>query len=210
MQARFSTVLHPRGSPEALRDVRGFTVRFQTEEGNWDLVGNNFPVFFVRDGLKFVDLVHALKPDPQTHEQVRLSACGSAIIFLLTCATLILDSRSCPSRFSASHPCIQTGSTYQCLRVIAPRAEVRARLQEWWRIFDFLSFHPESAHILTWLLDDVGIPKNYRHMDGFGVHTFVLTKGDKNTYVKFHWHTDQGVKNLTDDEAVTVRSLPCL
>lgn len=144
IQARFSTVLHPRGSPESLRDVRGFTVRFQTEQGNWDLVGNNMPVFFVRDGHKFVDMVHALKPDPMTHEQT------------------------------------------------------------WWRIWDFFSFHPESAHVFTWLLDDVGIPKNYRHMDGFGVHTFAFTKGGKNTYVKFHWHTDQGVQNLSDEEAVTV------
>ena len=71
MQARFSTVLHPRGSPESLRDVRGFTVRFQTDQGNWDLVGNNMPVFFVRDGMKFVDMVHALKPNPMTHEQAR-------------------------------------------------------------------------------------------------------------------------------------------
>jgi catalase len=77
-------------------------------------------------------------------------------------------------------------------------------LQEWWRILDFFSFHPESAHIFTWLLDDVGIPQDYRHMDGFGVHTFVLTKGSKRTYVKFHWHTDQGVANLTDEKAVEV------
>jgi len=143
VQARFSTVIHPRGSPESLRDVRGFTVRFQTDEGNWDLVGNNMPVFFVRDGHKFVDMVHALKPDPMTHEQ------------------------------------------------------------RWWRIFDFFSFHPESAHVLTWLLDDVGIPASYRHMDGFGVHTFAMVKDGKMTYVKFHWHTDQGVKNLSDEDAIT-------
>ena len=186
MQARFSTVLHPRGSPESLRDVRGFTVRFQTEEGNWDLVGNNFPVFFVRDGQKFVDLVHALKPDPQTHEQVCAPSCLSQLLSALpSCLATAQRLRSCG----------------RCLKATL--------LQEWWRIFDFLSFHPESAHILTWLLDDVGIPANYRHMDGFGVHTFVLTKGDKRSYVKFHWHTDQGVKNLTDDEAVTVRPPHC-
>lgn len=71
-QARFSTVVHPRGSPETLRDVRGFSVRFQTEQGNWDMVGINIPVFFIRDGMKFPDLIHALKPNPKKHVQVRL------------------------------------------------------------------------------------------------------------------------------------------
>ncbi|GJD10559.1 Catalase isozyme 1 [Galdieria sulphuraria] len=109
---RFSTVTHSRHSPETLRDPRGFATKFYTREGNWDLVGNNFPVFFIRDGIKFPDLIHAFKPNPRTERQ------------------------------------------------------------EWWRIFDFLSHHPESCHVLTFHLDDVGIPKNYRTMIGSGVNTF--------------------------------------
>lgn len=142
---RFSTVIHERGSPETLRDPRGFAVKFYTREGNFDLVGNNMPVFFIRDGMKFPDVVHAFKPNPKTHQQ------------------------------------------------------------EIWRILDFLSHHPESLHMLTFLFDDLGIPSNYRHMDGFGVHTFTLiNKAGKPTFVKFHWLTSQGVKCLTPDEAVVV------
>jgi catalase len=142
---RFSTVIHERGSPETLRDPRGFAVKFYTREGNWDLVGNNFPVFFIRDGIKFPDMVHALKPSPKTH------------------------------------------------------------IQEPWRIMDFFSHVPESMHMFTFLLDDVGIPKNYRTMDGFGVHTYkLINRAGKETYVKFHWKTKQGEENLLDDEAVTV------
>jgi catalase len=88
--------------------------------------------------------------------------------------------------------------------ITLPNVDQSALLQEFWRILDFLSFHPESAHILTFLLDDIGIPKDYRHMDGFGVHTFKFTKEGAEKYVKFHWHTDQGVENLTDEEAITV------
>lgn len=125
---RFSTVIHERGSPETIRDPRGFAVKFYTREGNYDMVGNNMPVFFVRDGMKFPDMVHALKPNPKSH------------------------------------------------------------LQEWWRIWDFFSHHPESCHMFTFLLDDVGIPLNYRHMPGFGVHSFkLLNKAGKEVYVKFHW-----------------------
>jgi catalase len=131
---RFSTVIHERGSPETLRDPRGFAVKFYTREGNYDLVGNNFPVFFVRDGIKFPDMVHALKPNPRSH------------------------------------------------------------LQEWWRIWDFFSHHPESCHMFTFLLDDVGIPLNYRHMPGFGVHTFkLINKAGREVYVKFHWLSKCGV-----------------
>eukprot|EP01025_Chloroclados_australasicus_P005944 TRINITY_DN1194_c0_g1_i4.p1 TRINITY_DN1194_c0_g1~~TRINITY_DN1194_c0_g1_i4.p1 ORF type:complete len:559 (-),score=38.84 TRINITY_DN1194_c0_g1_i4:382-1917(-) len=142
---RFSTVIHERGSPETIRDPRGFAVKFYTREGNFDLVGNNFPVFFVRDGIKFPDMVHALKPNPRSH------------------------------------------------------------IQEDWRIMDFFSHHPESLHMFTFLLDDVGIPQDYRHMEGFGVHTFKLVNKDgRELYVKFHWQPTCGVKCLLEEEAVNV------
>eukprot|EP00184_Porphyridium_aerugineum_P008140 CAMPEP_0184692414 /NCGR_PEP_ID=MMETSP0313-20130426/904_1 /TAXON_ID=2792 /ORGANISM="Porphyridium aerugineum, Strain SAG 1380-2" /LENGTH=463 /DNA_ID=CAMNT_0027150241 /DNA_START=192 /DNA_END=1583 /DNA_ORIENTATION=- len=142
---RFSTVVHSRHSPETLRDPRGFAVKFYTREGNWDLVGNNMPVFFIRDGIKFPDMVHAFKPNPRTEAQ------------------------------------------------------------EWWRVLDFLSHHPESCHMLTFLLDDVGIPKNYRTMKGFGVHTFkLLNKAGRETYVKFHWIPKQGEYSLLDHDAEIV------
>jgi len=142
---RFSTVTHSRHSPETLRDPRGFATKFYTREGNWDLVGNNFPVFFIRDGIKFPDLIHAFKPNPRTERQ------------------------------------------------------------EWWRIFDFLSHHPESCHMLTFHLDDVGIPKNYRTMIGSGVNTFrLINKEGKDTYVKFHWVPKLGEQSLLDDEAEIV------
>jgi len=143
---RFSTVIHERGSPETLRDPRGFAVKFYTREGNMDLVGNNMPVFFIRDGMKFPDMVHAFKPNPKTN------------------------------------------------------------LQEEWRIMDFLSHHPESIHMLTFLFDDVGIPKCHRTMPGFGVHTFILiNKQGKETFVKFHWIPKAGTHSLLDDEAAVVQ-----
>jgi catalase len=109
------------------------------------MVGNNMPVFFIRDGMAFPDMVHAFKPNPKSH------------------------------------------------------------IQETWRIMDFLSHHPECCHMLTFLLDDVGVPLNYRHMEGFGVHTFrLLTKDGRETLVKFHWIPKCGVKSLLDDEAVMV------
>ncbi|WCJ44708.1 Catalase [Euphorbia peplus] len=139
---RFSTVIHERGSPETLRDPRGFATKFYTREGNFDIVGNNFPVFFIRDGIKFPDVVHAFKPNPKSH------------------------------------------------------------IQEYWRIFDFLSHHPESLSTFAWFFDDVGIPQDYRHMEGFGVHTYTLiNKAGKTTYVKWHWKPTCGVKSLMDDEA---------
>ncbi|GFH25407.1 catalase [Haematococcus lacustris] len=142
---RFSTVVHERGSPETLRDPRGFAVKFYTREGNYDMVGNNMPVFFIRDGMKFPDMVHAFKPSPKTH------------------------------------------------------------MQEGWRIMDFLSHHPESAHMLSFLLDDVGIPKCYRTMPGFGVHTFrLMAANGKETLVKFHWIPKAGTHSLLDEEAVVV------
>ncbi|CAG9462382.1 unnamed protein product [Pedinophyceae sp. YPF-701] len=142
---RFSTVIHERGSPETLRDPRGFAVKFYTNEGNWDLVGNNLPVFFIRDGIKFPDMVHALKPNPKSN------------------------------------------------------------LQEGWRILDFFSHHPESCNMLTFLLDDLGIPSDYRHMDGAGVHTYkLLSKAGRETLVRFHWKTKQGVACLDDADAAVV------
>ncbi|XP_031482557.1 catalase isozyme 1-like [Nymphaea colorata] len=142
---RFSTVIHERGSPETLRDIRGFAVKFYTREGNFDLVGNDVPVFFVRDAIQFPDSIHALKPNPKTH------------------------------------------------------------IQEFWRILDYFSYKPESLLTFFFFFDDVGIPLNYRHMDGFGVHTFTLVnKAGKSTYVKFHWKPTCGVKCLTDEEAVVV------
>lgn len=142
---RFSTVVHSRGSPETLRDPRGFATKFYTAQGNWDLVGNLQPVFFIRDAINFPEMVHAFKPSPKTEKQ------------------------------------------------------------EWHRMLDFLSFHPECMHMLTWLLDDVGIPKNYTTMNGAGVHTFVMiNKHGKETYVKFHWVSEQGEHNLLDEEAKRV------
>lgn len=142
---RFSTVVHSRGSPETLRDPRGFATKFYSGEGNWDLVGNLEPVFFIRDAMQFPEMVHAFKPSPKTERQ------------------------------------------------------------EWHRMLDFLSFHPECMHMMTWLLDDVGIPRNYTTMNGAGVHTFVLINGEgRETYVKFHWVSEQGEHNLLDEEAKRV------
>ena len=140
---RFSTVVHSRHSPETLRDPRGFATKFYTQKGNFDLVGNNFPVFFIRDAMAFPDMVHAFKPSPVTEQQ------------------------------------------------------------EWHRVLDFLSFHPESLHMLTFLLDDVGVPKNYTTMNGAGVHTFVLiNEAGKETYVKFHWISEQGEHSLEEDAEI--------
>ncbi len=138
---RFSTVIHPNGSPEQLRDPRGFAVKFYTEEGNWDIVGNNLPVFFIRDAMKFPDMVHSLKPSPVTNQQD-------------------------PNRF-----------------------------------FDFFSHIPESTHMLTFLFSDQGTPANLRQMDGFGVHAFkFVNSAGEVTYVKFNWHSMQGLANFTDAE----------
>jgi catalase len=142
---RFSTVIHERGSPETLRDPRGFAVKFYTREGNFDIVGNNFPVFFTRDAMQFFDLIRAFKPNPKSH------------------------------------------------------------IQESWRYMDFCSYLPESLNTFTFFFDDVGIPINYRHMNGSGVHTFTLiNKAGKVTYVKFHWRPTCGEKNLLEEEAIRV------
>ncbi|MBJ6762740.1 catalase [Myxococcaceae bacterium JPH2] len=147
MFVRFSTVIHPTGSPETLRDPRGFALKFYTDEGNWDLVGNNLPVFFIRDAIKFPDMVHSLKPSPVTNRQD-------------------------PNRF-----------------------------------FDFFSHVPESTHMLTQVYSDLGIPANYRQMNGHGVHAFkfVNAKGEVR-YVKFNWKSQQGVRSLTAEDAARVAS----
>jgi catalase len=139
---RFSTVAGERGAADAERDIRGFAVKFYTEEGNWDLVGNNTPVFFLRDPLKFPDLNHAVKRDPRTN--------------------------------------------------------LRSALNNW----DFWTSLPEALHQVTIVMSDRGIPATYRHMHGFGSHTFSFINAKKERYwVKFHFITHQGIKNLTDQEA---------
>ena len=139
---RFSTVAGERGAADAERDIRGFAIKFYTEDGNWDLVGNNTPVFFLRDPLRFPDLNHAVKRDPKTN--------------------------------------------------------LRSAQNNW----DFWSALPEAFHQVTIVMSDRGIPKSYRHMHGFGSHTYSLIN-DKNerVWVKFHLKTEQGIENLTDQEA---------
>ncbi|MGO1469944.1 MAG: catalase [Tissierella sp.] len=145
MLARFSTVAGERGAADAERDIRGFALKFYTEEGNWDLAGNNTPVFFFRDPMKFIDLNHAVKRDPRTN--------------------------------------------------------MRSPNTNW----DFWSSLPEALLQVTIIMGDRGIPSSYRHMHGFGSHTFSLIN-DKNerTWVKFHFRSQQGIQNLTDQEAEKV------
>ena len=139
---RFSTVAGERGAADAERDIRGFAMKFYTEEGNWDLVGNNTPVFFLRDPLKFPDLNHAVKRDPRTN--------------------------------------------------------LRSAQTNW----DFWTLLPEALHQITILMSDRGIPRTYRHMHGFGSHTFSFINADNERYwVKFHLKTQQGIENLSDQEA---------
>jgi catalase len=146
---RFSTVAGERGSTDTARDVRGFAVKFYTDEGNWDLVGNNIPVFFIQDAMKFPDLVHALKPEPH-------------------------------------HQMPQAASAHDTF-------------------WDFVSLMPESTHMLMWVMSDRAIPRSYRMMQGFGVHTFrfVNAKGESR-FVKFHWTPLAGTHSLAWDEAVKI------
>ena len=145
MFARFSTVAGERGAADAERDIRGFALKFYTEEGNWDLVGNNTPVFFMRDPLQFPDLNKAVKRDPRTN--------------------------------------------------------MRSATNNW----DFWTLLPEALHQVTIVMSDRGIPASYRHMHGFGSHTYSFIN-DKNErfWVKFHFRTQQGIKNLTDAEAAAI------
>ncbi|WP_432836949.1 catalase [Dactylosporangium sp. CA-092794] len=143
---RFSTVQGSRGSTDTPRDVRGFAVKFYTREGNFDLVGNNMPVFFIQDGIKFPDLVHALKPEPQ-------------------------------------HEMPQAASAHDSF-------------------WDFVTLQPETMHHVMWLMSDRALPRSYRMMQGFGVHTFRLVNGHgRSTFVKFHWTPTLGTHSLVFDEA---------
>lgn len=143
---RFSTVQGPRGSADTVRDVRGFATKFYTREGNYDIVGNNMPVFFIQDAIKFPDFVHAVKMEP--------------------------------------HNEIPTGGSAH---------------DTFW---DFCSLQPESTHMLMWLMSDRAIPRSFRMMQGFGVHTFRLVNAQgKGTFVKFHWKPKLGVNSLVWDEA---------
>jgi len=145
MFVRFSTVAGERGAADAERDIRGFAMKFYTEEGNWDLVGNNTPVFFLRDPLKFPDLNHVVKRDPRTN--------------------------------------------------------LRSAKNNW----DFWTLLPEALHQVTITMSDRGIPYSYRHMHGFGSHTFsMINANNERVWVKFHLVTEQGIKNLTDAEAEAI------
>ena len=146
---RFSTVLGERGSTDTARDVRGFAVKFYTDEGNWDLVGNNIPVFFIQDAMKFPDLVHAAKPEPH-------------------------------------HAMPQAGSAHDTF-------------------WDFASLMPEITHMLMWAMSDRAIPRSYRTMQGFGVHTYRLVNAKgASQFVKFHWTPKAGTHSLVWDEAVKI------
>jgi catalase len=146
---RFSTVQGERGSIDTPRDVRGFAVKFYTDEGNWDLVGNNIPVFFIQDAMKFPDLVHALKPEPH-------------------------------------HAMPQAASAHDTF-------------------WDFVSLMPESVHMQLWVMSDRAIPRSYRMMQGFGVHTFrMVNERGASVFVKFHWSPLLGTHSLDWDEAVKI------
>lgn len=146
---RFSTVAGERGSKDTARDVRGFAVKFYTDEGNWDLVGNNMPVFFIQDAMKFPDLVHAVKPEPH-------------------------------------HAMPQAASAHDTF-------------------WDFVSLMPESTHMLMWLMSDRAIPRSFRMMQGFGVHTFrLVNEAGEDCLVKFHWSPRLGTHSLVWDEAVKI------
>ncbi|MCY8946978.1 catalase [Bacillus atrophaeus] len=143
---RFSTVAGSKGSGDTVRDARGFATKFYTEEGNYDLVGNNIPVFFIQDAIKFPDLVHAFKPEP--HNEMPQAA--------------------------TAHD----------------------------TFWDFVANNPESAHMVMWTMSDRGIPRSYRMMEGFGVHTFRFVNDQgKARFVKFHWKPVLGVHSLVWDEA---------
>jgi catalase len=146
---RFSTVAGSQGSFDLARDVRGFAVKLYTREGNWDIVGNNIPVFFIQDPIKFPDLVHAVKAEPD---------------------------RGFPQAQSAHD-----------------------------NFWDFISLMPESMHMILWIMSDRAIPRSFRFMEGFGVHTFRLVNAEgKATFVKFHWKPALGLQSVVWDEAVKI------
>jgi len=144
---RFSTVGGNKGSPDVARDVRGFAVKFYTKQGNWDLVGNNIPVFFIQDAIKFPDLIHAAKQEPD-----------------------------------CDFPQAQTAHD---------------------NFWDFISLSPEAINMALWIMSDRTIPRSFRFMEGFGVHTFRLVNADgKSTFVKFHWKPKLGMQSVVWNEAV--------
>jgi catalase len=146
---RFSTVAGERGSTDTARDVRGFAVKFYTDEGNWDLVGNNIPVFFIQDAMKFPDVIHAVKPEPH-------------------------------------HGMPQAASAHDTF-------------------WDFVSLMPETTHMLMWVMSDRAIPRSYRMMQGFGVHSFrFVNEAGESKFVKFHWNPSGGTHSLAWDEAVKI------
>jgi catalase len=143
---RFSTVAGSRGSADTVRDVRGFATKFYTNEGNFDLVGNDMPVFFIQDGIKFLDFVHAVKPEPQNE---------------------------IPQAASAHNT-----------------------------LWDFVMLQPETMHMMMWMMSDRAIPRSFRMMQGFGVHTFRLVNAaGQPTFAKFHWKPKLGAHSLVWDEA---------
>lgn len=149
---RFSTVVGSRGSADLARDVRGFAVKFYTDEGNFDLVGNNIPVFFIQDAVKFPDLVHAIKPEPQNE---------------------IPQASSAHDTF-----------------------------------WDFISLMPESTHMIMWLMSDRAVPRSFRMMEGFGVHTFrFVNERGKSRFVKFHWKPLLGLHSVVWDEAQKISGI---
>ncbi len=146
---RFSTVAGAKGSADLARDVRGFAVKLYTREGNWDLVGNNIPVFFIQDAIKFPDLIHAAKPEPDR-----------------------------------DFPQAQTAHD---------------------NFWDFISLTPESMHMVMWIMSDRTIPRSFRFMEGFGVHTFrLLDRNGRSTFVKFHWKPRLGLQSVAWNEAVKI------
>lgn len=146
---RFSTVAGSKGSTDLARDVRGFAVKFYTQEGTWDLVGNNMPIFFIQDAMKFPDLIHSVKPEPN---------------------------KEIPQAASAHDT-----------------------------FYDFVSLTTETMHNQIWLMSDRGIPRSFRMMEGFGIHTFrLINKQGKAHFVKFHWKPKLGVHSVTWDEAVKI------
>jgi catalase len=146
---RFSTVAGNKGSTDMARDVRGFAVKFYTKEGNWDLVGNNIPVFFIQDAIKFPDLIHSAKQEPD---------------------------RGFPQAQTAHDT-----------------------------FWDFVSLMPESTHMLMWAMSDRAIPRSFRMMEGFGVHTYrFVSDTGKSTFVKFHWRPKLGMQSVVWDEALKI------
>jgi len=146
---RFSTVAGSKGSFDLARDVRGFAVKLYTQQGNWDLVGNNIPVFFIQDAIKFPDIIHSVKPEPD---------------------------RQFPQAQSAHD-----------------------------NFWDFISLTPESMHMIMWVMSDRAIPRSFRFMEGFGVHTFrFVNAADESTFVKFHWKPKLGLQSVAWNEAVKI------